>query len=190
MSFDLQYHYDTRLIVRISVLLSVLVASLALWLATDVTVTRTVAPAEIWAYVNEQSAKAKLSPDFVYAIVWAESSLDPSARSSVARGMMQLTRSAWREVTNESYRQAWDWRTNIRVGVGYLSFCRDFLQKRDAFNYSLLAASYLYGPYYVQNKNFDMAAIKRPRNKIYQRLVQGDVTPVERPVNVSVSQVP
>lgn len=190
MGVNDKYHYDERLVVRLAAVLGVCVALLVIWTAADFSEVEPVAPVEVWAYVEEQANQAQLDPDFVYAIVWAESSLNPDARSPVARGMMQLTRAAWEEVTDESYRQAWDWRTNIRVGVAYLSFCRDFLQKRDAFNYPLLAASYRFGPYYVQKKNFELSAIKRPRNAIYKRLLLGNTRPVERPVNVSVSQVP
>lgn len=138
-------------------------------------------PDEVWTYVGELAPQAGLDTEFVYALVWAESSLKPGARSSVARGLMQLTRSAWREVSDESYRQAWDWRTNIRVGIDYLAFCRDFLRRHDNFSYPLLAAAYRYGPYYVKRKNFKLERIKPPKNEIYQRIFDGDIRPVAPP---------
>ncbi|MFT4900992.1 MAG: soluble lytic murein transglycosylase-like protein [Lentimonas sp.] len=194
MATDLKYHYDERLIVRLAIVLIVIVGLLAMFLAqrlndSEPVVSESVAPEEVWAYVQEQAMQAKLNPDFIYAIAWAESSLNPDARSSMARGMMQLSRAAWREVSDESYSQAWDWRTNIRVGISYLAFCRDFLVKRDAFNYPLVAACYRYGPYYVQNKKFKISAMKQPKNKIYQRLFLGNLQPIERPINLTVSQV-
>lgn len=190
MAIDHKYHYDERLIVRLAAVLGVVVGVLAIVLSSSLQDSEPVAPEEVWAYVEEQASQVGLNPDFVYALVWAESSLNPAARSSVARGMMQLTRAAWEEVSDESYRHAWDWRTNIRVGIDYLVFCRDFLQQRDSFNYPLLAASYRYGPYYVQNKGFKLSSIKRPRNEIYKRLFLGNLRPVERPASLFVSQAP
>lgn len=176
------YRRDERFLVRLAVVLGIVVGILTLILAKNLGVdTEQVAPSEVWSYVVEVSSQNALDPEFVYALAWAESSLDAKARSSVARGMMQLTKPAWREVSNESYRQAWDWKTNVRVGVDYLVFCRDYLKAYDSFSYPLLAASYRYGPYYVKEKDFDLRQIKQPKNEIYKRIFSGNIRPVQPP---------
>jgi soluble lytic murein transglycosylase-like protein len=183
MSFDHHYLRDERLLVRVAVVLGVVVGILAFILAKSLTTrVEQVAPPEVWAYVQEASAQKGFDPEFVYALAWAESSLNPKARSSVARGMMQLTKSAWREVSDESYRHAWDWKTNIRVGIDYLAFCREFLKRHDSFSYPLLAASYRYGPYYVKKRGFNLNKLKVPKNEIYQRIFEGNIRPVRPPL--------
>jgi len=179
---DHHYHKDERLLIRIAVILGVVVGILAF------TLTRTlgdrsdqVSAEEVWAYVQEQAPQRDLDPEFVYALAWAESSLNARARSSVARGIMQLTKPAWRQVSDESYRHAWDWRTNIRVGIDYLAYCRDYLKKHDSFSYPLLAASYRYGPFHVKNKNFNILQLKEPKNEIYRRIFEGNIRPVAPP---------
>lgn len=185
MPFDYHYLRDERLLIRLAVVLGVVVGVLAFLLAKNMTSRVTqVAPEDVWSFVQEASVQKDLDPEFVYALVWAESSLNAKARSSVARGMMQLTKSAWREVSEESYRHAWDWKTNIRVGVDYLAFCRDFLKRHDAFSYPLLAASYRYGPYYVKKHGFDLSQVRTPKNEIYQRIFNGIIRPVPPPAVV------
>lgn len=182
MSFDCQYHRDERLLIRIAVVLGVVAGVLAFALTHSLgDRSEKVSPAEVWNFVYEQAPQRDLDPEFVYALAWAESSLDARARSSVARGIMQLTKPAWREVCDESYRQAWDWRTNIRVAIDYLAFCRDFLKSHDSFSYPLLAAAYSYGPYYVKNKNFNILQLKKPRNEVYRRIFDGNIHPVAPP---------
>ncbi len=170
------------MLIRMAVILGIVAGILAF------TLTRTlgdrdqkVSPEDVWAFVQEQAPQRDLDPEFVYALAWAESSLNARARSSVARGIMQLTKPAWQEVSEESYRHAWDWRTNIRVGIDYLAFCRDYLKKHDSFSYPLLAASYRYGPYYVENKNFNILQLKQPKNEIYRRIFGGNIRPVVPP---------
>ena len=182
MPIDYHYHRDERLIVRLAVIMGSVVAVLAIILATTVgDHTEIVSPEEVWGYIDEIAPQSDLDPEFVYAITWAESSLNARARSSVARGMMQLTRPAWREVTDESYRHAWDWRTNIRVGIDYLAFCRDYLDRHGEFNYPLLAASYRYGPYHVRSRDFSISKLDEPENDIYRMLFNGNIHPVEPP---------
>jgi len=182
MPIDHHYLRDERILVRLAVGLGLVVGILAFFMAKSMTSrVEQVSPEEVWSYVQEASAQENLDPEFVYALVWAESSLNAKARSSVARGMMQLTKSAWREVSEESYRHAWDWKTNIRVGIDYLAFCRDFLKQHDAFSYPLLAASYRYGPYYVKKRGFDLNQVRTPKNEIYQRIFNGIIGPVPPP---------
>ncbi|HKK17962.1 MAG TPA: transglycosylase SLT domain-containing protein, partial [Opitutales bacterium] len=99
MSIDSHYLRDERMLVRLAVALGVIVGLLAFLLAKNLSSrAEQVSPERVWSYVQEASAQQGLDPEFVYALAWAESSLDARARSPVARGMMQLTKSAWREV--------------------------------------------------------------------------------------------
>lgn len=182
MLIDRQYLRDERLLIRTAVVLGVVAGILAFILAKNIgSRAEQVSPDEVWAYVEETAAQKELDAEFVYALAWAESSLNAKARSSVARGMMQLTKPAWREVSDESYRHAWDWKTNVRVGIDYLDFCRAYLKRHDAFSYPLLAASYRYGPYYVKDKGFDLGKIRQPKNEIYKRIFDGNIRPVPPP---------
>lgn len=183
MSIDSRYRRDERLMIRIAVVCVLVVAGFSYFLGQSLKPSRQlVQPEDVWRVVNELAPAAGIDPEFVYALAWAESSLNARARSSVARGIMQLTRPAWNEVTDESYRLAWDWQTNLRIGIDYLAFCRDYLKSHDSFSYQLLAASYRYGPYYVRKKNFDLKQVKPPTNKIYQQIFAGNVRPVPPPV--------
>jgi soluble lytic murein transglycosylase-like protein len=182
MFMDYDYRRDERLIIRIAVVLGVVIGGCAIFLAQQYSPPQDqVLPEDVWPVVYELSVQAELDPEFVYALAWAESGLNASARSSIARGMMQLTRPAWDEVTDESYRLAWDWQISIRVAIDYLVYCRDYLKSRHSFSYPLLAASYRYGPYYVADKQFDITLLKPPDNEIYQRIFAGNVRPVAPP---------
>lgn len=182
MRIDHHYLRDERLLIRMAVGLGV-VAGILAFVLTHTLGERTekVSPQEVWALVQELAPQRDLDPEFVYALAWAESSLNARARSSVARGIMQLTKPAWREVTDESYRHAWDWRVNLRVGIDYLAFCRDFLKEHNSFSYPLLAASYRYGPYYVKDQDFNLRQVQVPKNKIYRRIFEGNIRPVAPP---------
>ena len=182
MPIDERYLKDERLLVRSAVLLGLIIGLLVFFLFKGISPKpNQVEPEAVWSFIQEQAGQQDLDPGFVYALAWAESDLNERARSSVARGIMQLTKPAWEEVTDESYRYAWDWRTNIRIGIEYLAFCRNYLKRHNSFSYPLLAASYRYGPYYVKNKNFNLAEIKQPTNEIYRRLFAGNVRPVLPP---------
>jgi soluble lytic murein transglycosylase-like protein len=186
MSIDSRYQRDERLIIWMAVVCGAVVGVLACFLVqTQSPRKESVLPEDVWRVVSKLAPAAGIDPGFVYALAWAESGLNARARSSVARGIMQLTKPAWMEVTDESYRLAWDWQTNIRVGIDYLAFCRDYLKSHDSFNYQLLAASYRYGPYYVRNKNFDLKQVKPPKNKIYQNIFAGNIRPVAPPAGAS-----
>ena len=183
MPIDHHYHRDERLIIRVAVVLGVLLGCLTIFLTQKYSPVREqVLPEDVWALIYELSNQADLDPEFVYAMAWAESSLNAKARSSVARGIMQLTRPAWEQVTDESYSLAWEWQLNIRIAIDYLVYCRAYLKSNDAFSYPLLAASYRYGPYYVKEKEFDMKQIKPPKNDIYRHIFSGNVRPVPPPI--------
>ena len=182
MPIDHHYHRDERLILRAAVVLVVLIGCLTIFIGQKYSPrSEQVSPEEVWPLIYELSTQENLDPEFVYALAWAESSLNAKARSSVARGMMQLTRPAWEQVTDESYSLAWEWQLNIRIAIDYLVYCREHLKSNNAFSYPLLAACYRYGPYYVQNNEFDLKQIKAPKNEIYKRIFSGNVTPVPPP---------
>lgn len=182
MAIDRKYLRDERRVVRIAAIAGVLAGVIGfLFIGGIGHRSDPVSPEAVWDFIKDQVKPTGLDPQFVYAIAWAESSLDARARSSVARGIMQLTKPAWREVTDESYRLAWDWKTNIRVGIQYLEFSRDFLKRHDGFSYPLLAAAYRYGPYYVRDKGFDIEKMRKPKNKIYRMIFSGTVRPVVPP---------
>jgi len=156
--------------------------------------------ANVWAYAREIAPQVDLPPHLIYAIVEAESTFDPFAESPSARGIMQLGPLAWQEVTEDvaeapggaealwqsvrgkSYRQAWNWQTNMKVGALYLAFCREKLQERGRFSYPLLVASYRYGPYYVRSQGYRLDALRPPKNRIYRELFAGNLAPVPLPL--------
>ena len=138
-------------------------------------------PAEVWDVVQEESDRYDLNPRFVFAVAFAESSFNAHADSGYGRGIIQLSKLAWKEVSDLSYRRAWDWRTNIEVGAAYLDHCRELLEEKDRFSYPLLAASYRYGFYHVKNRRFEIRRLKRPRNRTYQQLFAGNLNPVPLP---------
>jgi soluble lytic murein transglycosylase-like protein len=182
MLIDERYLKDERLLVRFAIVMGLVVGLLAFFLIKGIgPKPGQVEPEAVWGFIQEQALQKDLDPGFIYALAWAESSLKEGARSSVARGIMQLTKPAWEEVTDESYRYAWDWRTNIRIGIEYLAFCRDYLKRHDSFSYPMLAASYRYGPYYVKKRNFNLSEIKLPKNEIYRRIFAGNIRPVLPP---------
>jgi soluble lytic murein transglycosylase-like protein len=183
MGIDQRYYRDERLLIRMAVVLGVVAGILAFTLTQTLSDKKEqISSEEVWSFIQIQAPQQGIDPEFVYALAWAESSLNAKARNSVARGMMQLTKSAWIEVSDESYRNAWDWKVNVRVAIDYLSFCRDYLKRHDSFTYPLLAACYRYGPYYVKSKGFDLKQIKHPKNVIYQRIFSGNIRPVTPPI--------
>ena len=80
---------------------------------------------EIWAAIQPLAARYRIEPEFVYALVAAESNFDPRARNGDARGLMQLKPRAWRTVSMQPYEPTvWDWRANLEAGVDYLAHSR------------------------------------------------------------------
>ncbi len=142
---------------------------------------QSVHPAEVWDYIESHAESYRLPTGFVYAIAWAESSLNANATTERARGMMQLTRPAWATVTRLSYDDAWDWRINIIMGMRYLAYCREFLIKNKAFSYVRLAACYRYGMHRLKHRGFDVERLPEPSNLIYRELLGGNLSPIPRP---------
>jgi membrane-bound lytic murein transglycosylase MltF len=138
---------------------------------------------KVWEKVSSQAPASGLDPTFVYAICHAESSLNANAESSVARGMMQLTEAAWQDVTKLHYRQAFEWETNVEVGILYLERLKGMLESVDLFSYPRLAASYRYGFGALRKEKFMVSRMKTPINRIYRKLFAGDMAPVSPPLN-------
>ena len=138
---------------------------------------------KVWEKVSAKASASGLNPTFVYAICHAESSLNANAESSVARGMMQLTEAAWQDVTKLHYRQAFEWETNVEVGILYLERLKGMLESVDLFSYPRLAASYRYGFGALRKEKFMVSRMKTPINRIYRKLFAGDMAPVSPPSN-------
>jgi soluble lytic murein transglycosylase-like protein len=128
---------------------------------------------EVYEHIVKTCETYNIDPAFVYAIAMAESSLNPTAKTNVARGMMQLTEDAWNAVSNKHYSHAWDWKTNIEAGIAYLDFCKKILVRHGQFNHANLAAAYHYGPNALKNKQFDVSALKPSKNAVYKKLFTG-----------------
>ncbi len=136
---------------------------------------------DIRSVVQRESLKQNLHADFVFSICEAESSLRPDADSGKARGLMQLTEIAWKQVRTDSWRNAWDWEENIEAGTAYLAWCRNYLlSKNRNLTYGHLAAAYRYGPNALIRAQFDISRLPTFKNKIYQTLIR-DRRPLNHP---------
>jgi len=136
---------------------------------------------KVWKKIKTEAPVLRLEPSFVYAICHAESSLNANAESSIARGMMQLTEAAWSDVTELHYRTAFQWETNIEVGMLYLARLKGMLESVDLFSYPRLAASYRYGYNALRKEQFMVSRMKTPINRIYRKLFAGQLSPVVPP---------
>lgn len=138
--------------------------------------------AEIWAAVQTEAARYRLEPEFVYALVAAESNFDAAARNGEARGLLQIKPAAWRTVSSRPYEpDVWDWRTNLRVGVEYLAWCRHTLHAENRFSYPALLAAFHYGLDHMARRDFDPAQVPVPPSGIYRELWRGNLRPLEPP---------
>ena len=136
---------------------------------------------KVWQKIKKEAPVLGLEPSFVYAICHAESSLNANAESSVAKGMMQLTEAAWSDVTKLHYRTAFQWETNVEVGMLYLQRLKRMLESVDMFNYPRLAASYRYGYNALRQEQYVVSRMKTPINRIYRKLFAGQLAPVPPP---------
>lgn len=140
-----------------------------------------IAGGRVWEKIKSEAPEHGLEPSFVYAVCHAESSLNANAETSVARGMMQLTEAAWSDVTKLHYRQAFDWETNVEVGMLYLKRLKQMLGSQGLFSYPRLAASYRYGYGALRKEKFMVSRLKTPVNRIYRKLFAGELAPVKTP---------
>ena len=135
----------------------------------------------VWKKIKKEAPELGLDPSFVYAICHAESSLNANAESSIAKGLMQLTEPAWSDVTTLHYRTAFQWETNVEIGMLYLKRLKGMLESVDLFTYPRLAASYRYGYGALRQEQFMVSRMKTPINRIYRKLFAGQLSPVTPP---------
>ena len=135
----------------------------------------------VWQEAERLGERYEIEPGFIAAITFAESSFNANARNQGARGIMQITRPAWEEVSDKPFWRAWNWRVNMRVGVKYLDFSRSRLEENGRFSYPLLAASYRFGPGAVRAAGYRIDELPQSRNRIYQELFGGATNPLPRP---------
>jgi hypothetical protein len=138
---------------------------------------------KVWHEVQSIAAEKNLDANFVYAIAWAESSLNAHAHTHVARGIMQMTHDAWDRVARATWRDAYDWKLNLEAGCSYLVALRSELKaelKEDPTN-AQLAGAYRYGFSKLKSCKFDVQKLPETNNQIYQKLFSGDSVPVAPP---------
>jgi len=126
--------------------------------------------------ITENAARHALEPDFVRAVIQAESAFNPFARSvKGAMGLMQLmpATAAQLGVTN-----AYDPAQNIRAGVAYLKS----LMTRYKDDVSLALAAYNAGPGAVQKYGNTVPPYKETRN--YVAKIRGNSGPAVAPNQV------
>jgi soluble lytic murein transglycosylase-like protein len=137
---------------------------------------------EIWAAIQPLAQRYRIEPEFIYALVAAESNFDPLARNGDARGLMQIKPRAWRTVSKLNYEPSvWDWRLNLETGIDYLAYSRAYIHRKATFSYPLLLAAFHYGLDYVEERNFNIRRIDQPDNAIYRELWSGNLAPVPAP---------
>jgi hypothetical protein len=132
-----------------------------------------VSPEAVWAKAEELGRRSDIDPILIYSIACAESSLDERADSGQARGIMQISRVAWKEVTPRSYDDAWQWQTNMEVAAKYLHRLRVDLENSGHYSWQILAASYHYGPRRVEAAGYRVWRLPREHNRIYRALFAG-----------------
>ena len=130
-------------------------------------------PDEVWAEAQMLGTRHNLDPLLLFSIACAESSLDPNAANGQARGLMQLTPQAWRDVTDRSFDDAWDWHANMEVSAQYLSRIRAELQRRRHYTWPVLAAAYHHGMGKVAKSGYNLNRLPPVRNHIYTQLFEG-----------------
>jgi hypothetical protein len=122
------------------------------------------------ALIGQHATANALSPDFVRAVIQAESAFNPRARSvKGAMGLMQLmpdTAAEYRVVN------AYDPAENIRAGVAYLKS----LMTRYGNDVSLALAAYNAGPGAVDKYGRTVPPYKETRNYVAQIKKSSDAT--------------
>lgn len=136
-----------------------------------------IAPEAVWRQAQVEGRKHELDPAFLLAIAMAESSFNAHADSGYARGLMQVSQGAWRDMTHRPYREAFDWKRNMAVATRYLAATRDRLAEADRFDYARLAAAYRHGYGALAQADFDISRLPPPRNQVYQELFAGTIPP-------------
>ncbi|MBN2069204.1 MAG: lytic transglycosylase domain-containing protein [Opitutales bacterium] len=137
----------------------------------------------VWDYAQVKAEETGLDPLLIYSIVWAESSLNAHARTSVARGIMQMTEPAWKRVSKEPWRQAYDWRLNMDAGSAYLALLKKEIKgalEKEPSN-AQIAGAYRYGFTRLKGCQFDPLKLPKTNNKIYKKLFAGELPEISIP---------
>jgi hypothetical protein len=159
-----------------------LLSLLFLFAATPLTVSgEPPTPREVWVRAESLGARHDLDPLLLYAIACAESSLNPDADSGAARGLMQMSPQAWKDVTDRSYRDAWDWRANMDAAGAYLAILRTKLAKNGHLSAANLVAAYHFGPGRLEKAGYDLSRLPRVQNLIYGDILAGRVPNLPAP---------
>jgi len=132
-----------------------------------------VPPQEAWQKADELGLANDIDPLLIFAIACAESSLDGHASNTKARGLMQMTPSAWEMVTNSPFRDAWVWQRNMEVAVSYLVLIKERQIKAKNYSWPTLVAAYRFGPNAVHRANYNIRRLPKARNEIYKELLAG-----------------
>lgn len=138
-------------------------------------------PRSYSAYVAKYSAKYKLEPSLVYAVIRTESGFDPDAESNVgACGLMQIMPSSFEWMTqkrgeNRSADELFNPETNIDYGCWLLSYFLDYYENETcavaAYNAGFVVSDWLENPEYSDD-GVTLQAIPYPETDTYVERVE------------------
>jgi soluble lytic murein transglycosylase-like protein len=138
-------------------------------------------PEQIWTECTRIAPETGLDPLLIYAVACAESSLDAHAGGDSHRGLMQLSRGAWKSVSTENFEAAWQWKKNLRAGARYLAHLRQKLAAAGRDEWPLIVASYHQGPLVVKKSSYRLEKLPQTVNSIYRHLYAGTTPPLPPP---------
>jgi len=164
-----------RVIVLVAAVLSLLILLARPWIAEPVP------PRQAWLKSVELGVQSGIDPLLIFAIACAESSLDGHASNARARGLMQITPTAWESVTKHPFREAWQWQRNMEEAVSYLKQIKEKQQKDGHYSWPSLAAAYRYGPGALQSVGYDLSRLPKSSNIIYMDLIAGKTPKLPSP---------
>lgn len=128
--------------------------------------------------ISQVSVQYNIEAGLIYRVIEAESNFNPQAISRAdARGLMQVTRQTWDWICRDYLHVSWDFDEfafdpdkNIKVGVRFLKWISDYLEKnKDDLNDSkenLVLACYNAGPGAVRNYGFRVPPFEETQNYI------------------------
>ena len=157
-------------------IIQVVVFVFSVFVAPDTFLAARIPSADVWEKAEQLGARNDIDPLLIYAIACAESSLNDRADSGHARGIMQMTDDAWADVTQKSYSEAWNWRTNMEMATCYLRLLKKRLEKSQHYSWPILVASYHFGIGTVERHGYNTARLPAVHNRIYRDMLKG-ITP-------------
>ncbi len=136
----------------------------------------------VWAEIESMAGRYRLDPRFIYALVAAESDFNPRAKNGDARGLLQLTPSAWKSVSDLNYdSQVWNWRENLQVGIDYLAQQRLRLHRENHYSVPNLVAVFHFGYQEVADRGFKIERLTPPSGELWKKLWSGEESPLPPP---------